>query len=83
MERHEQALIAKAELQEGRLAQHAASRAGKSKARPPKPIIGDDENAERLRDLRAKKERLNYEVQRLGLRAGHKERQLRMSMAAQ
>jgi DASH complex subunit SPC19 len=72
MERHEQALVAKAELQEGRLEQHAASRAGKDQGDAFGAIAGTGEKAERLRALRAKKERLTYTVQRLNLQAGHK-----------
>ncbi|KAF8468955.1 DASH complex subunit Spc19 [Kalaharituber pfeilii] len=39
------------------------------------------ENAERMRQLRAKKERLMYTVERLSLQKGQKHRQLRMSMS--
>ena len=57
---------------------------------------GDDEDDEekeeeleqgreqlRLKQMRQKKERLSYAVERLTLQAQQKERQLRMSMAAQ
>ena len=37
----------------------------------------------KLKQLRAKKERLGYTVERLGLQAQQKERQLRLSVAAQ
>jgi len=37
----------------------------------------------RLKQMRQKKERLSYAVERLTLQAQQKERQLRMSMAAQ
>ena len=37
----------------------------------------------RLKQMRTKKERLSYAVERLTLQAQQKERQLRMSMAAQ
>ncbi|KAI9670717.1 MAG: hypothetical protein M1817_003827 [Caeruleum heppii] len=89
LERREQSLIAKAELQAGRLSQSGRRRSsvkmpaygagshggGKSK--------GANGNEERLRVLRQKKERLGYAVERLSLQAQQKERQLRMSMAAQ
>ena len=37
----------------------------------------------RLKQMRAKKERLQYAVERLELQANQKQRQLRMSIAAQ
>jgi DASH complex subunit SPC19 len=45
--------------------------------------FGKGGNAEKLRQLRQKKERLEYAVERLSLQAQQKERQLRMSIAAQ
>ncbi|KAI9760340.1 MAG: hypothetical protein M4579_001744 [Chaenotheca gracillima] len=85
LERREGALIAKAELQEGRIGQKGLKR---------KPSLGERRlgqtaatpkggNAEKLKALRQKKERLSYAVERLTLQSGQRERQLRMSMAAQ
>lgn len=42
-----------------------------------------DREALRMKQLRQKKERLSFAVERLTLQAQQKERQLRMSMAAQ
>ncbi|MCJ1421644.1 hypothetical protein MMC32_008010 [Xylographa parallela] len=103
--RREQALIAKYELQEGRLSSNRNSSAGPSKSRfaqgsghlgKVEGECGDDEDDEekeeeleqgreqlRLKQMRQKKERLSYAVERLTLQAQQKERQLRMSMAAQ
>ena len=87
----EQALIAKAELQGGRL----SSADDGAAARKAKEQIGratstgeadrelDEREVLRMKQLRAKKERLSYAVERLTLQAQQKERQLRMSMAAQ
>jgi len=78
MERREKALIAKSELQEGRLHQKPSlpsSRQGMRNGRR-----GDVADAEKMRILRSKKERLAHAVERLSLQAGHKERQLRMSI---
>ena len=43
---------------------------------------GEGREALRLKQLRAKKERLGYAVERLTLQAQQRERQLRMSVAA-
>ena len=51
-----------------------------------KSIAGDGDSSRealKLKQLRAKKERLGYTVERLGLQAQQKERQLRLSVAAQ
>ena len=51
-----------------------------------KNIAGEGDasrEALKLKQLRAKKERLGYTVERLGLQAQQKERQLRLSVAAQ
>lgn len=90
MARREQSLIAKADLQEGRLSnpaqagrhssasRHSAAGAGASST-------GGLSSLEQLKisQLRQKKERLSYAVGRLELQAGQKERQLRKSMAFQ
>jgi len=95
LSRREAGLIAKYELQEGRLASARASRAAES---GPGAVAGpeDDDNetdggvgakdveagreALRMKQIRQKKERLSYAVERLTLQAQQKERQLRMSV---
>ena len=86
LERREQSLIAKAELQEGRLSQPSRSSAGKKTSGVGiKNGAGGLSNVEemKMQQLRQKKERLSYAVSRLELQAGQRERQLRKSMAAQ
>lgn len=85
LERREKSLIAKAELQEGRLAQPSrASQGSKSPARYNSGAGGlDNLEALKLQQLRQKKERLSYSVGRLELQASQRQRQLRKSMAAQ
>lgn len=93
MSRREQSLIAKAELQEGRLSnpkqhsrQSSASRQSASGAGAgASSSVGGLSSLEQLKisQLRQKKERLSYAVGRLELQAGQKERQLRKSMAFQ
>ena len=96
--RRERALIAKCELQEGRLSSSRASD-GAAKAdkkggeinRREEDRCEDEEEGEveqgrarlRFKQMRQKKERLSYAVERLNLQAQQKERQLRMSVAAQ
>ncbi|KAF2397338.1 hypothetical protein EJ06DRAFT_532960 [Trichodelitschia bisporula] len=85
LERREQSLIAKYELQEGRLsasgpAPRPSSRASKAGREPGAPLSGLD--ALRLKQMRQKKERLSFAIDRLQLQAGQRERQLRKSMAA-
>lgn len=85
LERREQSLIAKAELQEGRLSQPSRSSYGTKTAKQRTSAgTGMLSAAEemRLAQLRQKKERLSYAVSRLELQAGQRERQLRKSMAA-
>jgi len=101
--RREQALIAKCDLQEGRLSSSRNSsgirKAGRSRGRgdseterqggreesAESDIVGVEQGREalRLKQMRQKKERLSYAVERLTLQAQQRERQLRMSMAAQ
>ncbi|MCJ1410554.1 hypothetical protein MMC19_004640 [Ptychographa xylographoides] len=97
--RREQALIAKCELQEGRLSSSGTlggqkrTRVGQARQKGGRPTEGDyDDGREgveegreqlRLKQMRQKKERLSYAVERLTLQAQQRERQLRMSMAAQ
>ena len=84
LERREQSLIAKAELQEGRLSQPSRSSYGAKSPGAGKGGAGLSRVEEmKLQQLRQKKERLSYAVSRLELQAGQRERQLRKSMAAQ
>lgn len=88
LERREQSLIAKAELQEGRLSQPSRSSYGKKTSAVGIKNGGSGvglSNVEemKMQQLRQKKERLSYAVSRLELQAGQRERQLRKSMAAQ
>ncbi|PUU75662.1 DASH complex subunit Spc19 [Tuber borchii] len=83
MERREKALVAKSELQEGRLQQKpslSSSASASSRQRRGGGLGGNVQNAEKLRMLKGKKERLAHTIERLSLQAGHKERQLRMTM---
>ena len=90
LERREQALVAKAELQAGRLEQGRGVRGWRSTAAAPTSNRGEagaigttSAMEERYRVLRGKRERLGYAVERLNLQAQQRERQLRLSMAAQ
>jgi DASH complex subunit SPC19 len=82
LERREQQLIAKSELQEGRLSQATSSGPGKMRGESrAKCLTGaGGEKALRLKALRQKKERLGYVVERLTLQQQQKQRQLRMSV---
>ncbi|EME38707.1 hypothetical protein DOTSEDRAFT_48250 [Dothistroma septosporum NZE10] len=83
LERREKSLIAKAELQEGRLQQ--PSRASQGSKSPRMKSAGGLEKLEELKyqQLKQKKERLSYAVERLELQANQRQRQLRKSMAFQ
>lgn len=70
MERREKALISKSELQEGRLQQKPTLSRGP--VGRPGSRAGNNANAERLKMLKSKKERLNHTLERLALQAGHK-----------
>ena len=88
LERREQSLIAKAELQEGRLSRtsHGRSITSARDSQGAGKVDGEGLSASeeaKLQQLRGKKERLSYAVSRLELQAGQRERQLRKSMAAQ
>lgn len=75
MERREKALIAKSELQEGRLQQKpslSSSAASRGQRRGGGNGGGNVQNAEKLRMLKGKKERLAHTIERLSLQAGHK-----------
>jgi len=100
LEVRERGLRARAELQEGRLADGvrtgmggrsgsaiAGSRQGsaggrEAKAQQQQQVMGAREEL-KVRQLRQKKERLSYAVERLQMQAQQTERKLRMSMAAQ
>ncbi|KAE8373541.1 DASH complex subunit Spc19 [Aspergillus bertholletiae] len=84
LSRREQALRAKAELQEGRM-YSGESRQSSSRSQS---TYGDRQKASaakaaEFRRLVQKKERLKYAVERLELQSKQRERQLRKSMAAQ
>lgn len=86
LERREKSLIAKAELQEGRLSRpsrssYGAKSPGVKGGLAPAGLSAVEEM--KMQQLRQKKERLSYAVSRLELQAGQRERQLRKSMAAQ
>ena len=87
LERREQSLIAKCDLNDGRLGRDST---GGSAARPnsrnnqrsaPAKSMSAQQEL-RFKTLRAKKDRLSYAVETLELQAKQRERQLRMSMAA-
>ncbi|KAL8967840.1 MAG: hypothetical protein Q9197_005201 [Variospora fuerteventurae] len=90
LERREQALIARCELLEGRLSTNGED--GQAMTRSSaggagrKSLAGEGDGSRealKLKAVRAKKERLGYAVERLSLQAQQRERQLRMSVAAQ
>ncbi|KAI4132529.1 MAG: hypothetical protein LQ338_000628 [Usnochroma carphineum] len=88
--RREQALIARCELLEGRLSMTGedTEAIGKNNGggMGRKSLAGEGDGtreALKLKQLRARKERLGYAVERLSLQARQSERQLRMSVAAQ
>ncbi len=90
LERREQSLIAKCDLQGGRLSQGGGSSSRQNRAKQgsharSKASVGAAASLEELKvkQLRQKKDRLSYAVDRLTLQAQQKERQLRMSMAGQ
>jgi DASH complex subunit SPC19 len=81
LDRREQALMAKCELQEGRLV--AATERGSSK----QPVNGKASgtgivSGAKMAQVQQKKERLSYAIDRLQLQAQQRERQLRKSLAA-
>lgn len=95
LERREQSLIAKCDLNEGRLSQSGSSTSAfqpsnsgrTSKAGGARGTASEGRGMSALEELkykqlRQKKERLSYAVDRLELQAKQRERQLRMSMAA-
>lgn len=88
LERREQSLIAKCDLNEGRLGPTASTESAFS-AKPAASGRGGNNGKTlsalqemKIKQLRAKKQRLSYSVETLELQAKQRERQLRMSMAA-
>ncbi|KAF1913542.1 DASH complex subunit Spc19 [Ampelomyces quisqualis] len=87
LERREQSLIAKCDLNDGRLGRDST---GGASARPSsnaaqRIAAGKSMSAQqelRYKQLRQRKDRLSYAVETLELQAKQRERQLRMSMAA-
>lgn len=87
LERREQSLIAKVDLNDGRLGSDSTSGRPSSAAgqRAIGSKAGRSMNAQqelKYKQLRARKDRLSYAVETLELQAKQRERQLRMSMAA-
>jgi len=90
LERREQSLIAKCDLNDGRLGRDSTAASGtrpnsRGAQRPPSAPGGKGTSAQqqlRLKALKAKKDRLSYAVETLEMQAKQRERQLRMSMAA-
>jgi DASH complex subunit SPC19 len=86
LERREQSLIAKCDLNDSRLGRDntgAGPRPSSSAAQ--RSAAGKTMSAQqelRLKQLRQRKDRLSYAVETLELQAKQRERQLRMSMAA-
>jgi DASH complex subunit SPC19 len=87
LERREQSLIAKCDLNDGRLGRDSSGATG---SRPnsramQRGTTGKAMSAQqelRYKQLRQKKDRLSYAVETLEMQAKQRERQLRMSMAA-
>jgi DASH complex subunit SPC19 len=79
--------MAKAELQEGRLSNASRLSAGRKGPAAAGQSLGGSGLTSleelKLTQLRQKKERLSYAVERLELQASQRERQLRKSMAFQ
>jgi DASH complex subunit SPC19 len=91
LERREQSLIAKCDLNEGRLSRDSTGgSAFRPNSRSSQRKVGGNNGGTAMtalqemkyKQLRAKKQRLSYAVETLELQAKQRERQLRMSMAA-
>lgn len=87
LERREQSLMAKCDLNDGRLGRDSmgASSSRPSSRNAQRPAGAKSMSAQqqlRMKALRAKKDRLSYAVETLEMQAKQRERQLRMSMAA-
>lgn len=86
LERREQALIARCSLLEGRLSngEDGGGELGERNNNNNSYNAGEEaREVLRLKQVRQKKERLAYAVERLQMQAQQKKRQLRMSIAAQ
>lgn len=90
LERRESSLKARWELQEGRIARGTERGPAQSLATPGRvmdrehaSVGGNGAEGLRATQMRHKKERLSYAVERLQLQAHQRERQLRKSMMAQ
>ena len=88
MARREEGLVARAELLQGRLGGGGGSSSGGNNANSGARSgsgSGSGEKAGRealrLKQMRQRKERLSFAVERLSLQAQQRERQLRMSVA--
>ncbi|KZM20478.1 attachment of spindle microtubules to kinetochore [Ascochyta rabiei] len=89
LERREQSLIAKCDLNDGRLGRDSTGGPGSS-SRPASRAAAGRSSARavtaqqelKYKQLKARKDRLSYAVETLELQAKQRERQLRMSMAA-
>ena len=87
LERREQSLIAKCDLNDGRLGRDSSGGAGArpSSSAAQRSVAGKAMSAQqelRFKQLKQRKDRLSYAVETLELQAKQRERQLRMSMAA-
>lgn len=91
LERREQSLIAKCDLNDGRLGRDSTGgSAFRPSSRTGQPRAGGEDGGKAMsalqemkyKQLRQKKQRLSYAVDTLELQAKQRERQLRMSMAA-
>lgn len=85
LERREQSLIAKCDLNDGRLGRDASSAPARPSSSATQRQAGRAMSAQqelRFKQLKQRKDRLSYAVETLELQAKQRERQLRMSMAA-
>jgi DASH complex subunit SPC19 len=85
LERREQSLIAKCDLNDGRLGRDSSGGAGSRPNSSAAQRNGKAMSAQqelRFKQLKQRKDRLSYAVETLELQAKQRERQLRMSMAA-
>jgi DASH complex subunit SPC19 len=87
LERREQSLIAKCDLNDGRLGRDSTGGAGPrpSSSAAQRRAAGKTMSAQqelRFKQLKQRKDRMSYAVETLELQAKQRERQLRMSMAA-
>lgn len=88
LDRREQSLVAKYELQQGRLDPQRTPESSRPASRARAKSTGGKAGAGlgmaeqmKMKQLRQKKERLQFAIDRLQLQAGQRERQLRKSMA--